>query len=467
MSDPRRALPSVELLIGELADTGLPHGLLADIARRTVDAARRDIEAGAAPEREAIIDRGRVEARRTRDALLTPVVNATGVLLHTNLGRAPLGAAARAAVAAVSGPANLEYRLADGRRGSRHDHAGQLLAIASGAEAGMVVNNNAAAVMLVLAALARGREVVVSRGELVEIGGGFRVPDVLRESGARLVEVGTTNRTRASDFAGACSPNTAMLLRVHASNYRIVGFTEQPPIADLTALGPPVIVDAGSGLLDATTPWLDARPEWLADEPGIRQCLESGAALVTFSGDKLLGGPQAGVIVGRRSLVDECKRHPLARALRADKLTLAALQSVACSYLANTVTDDIPVWQMATTSLRALRERADAIVTQVPGAKIVDTDAAAGGGSVPGSTIPSVGVALAGTDVDAMLAVLRSEHVIALARGGAVVADLRTVTADDDEQVIAALRSLHAVIAVGSSGDHPVIARREPPTTAG
>jgi L-seryl-tRNA(Ser) seleniumtransferase len=442
MNDPRRALPSVELLIGELADSLLPHGLLADIARRTVDAARREIEAGATPARADIVDRARVEARRVDDALFTPVINATGVLLHTNLGRAPLGAAARDALIAAGGPVNVEYRLADGRRGSRHDHAGQLLAIASGAEAGLVVNNNAAAVMLVLAALARGREVVVSRGELVEIGGGFRVPDVLRESGARLIEVGTTNRTRAADFAGACSPDTAMLLRVHASNYRMVGFTEQPAIAELAAIGPPVVVDAGSGLLDATTPWLDTPPNWLGDEPGVRQCLEYGAALVTFSGDKLLGGPQAGVIVGRRTLVEECKRHPLARALRADKLTLAALQSVAFSYLANTVSDDVPVWQMATTSLRTLRTRADTIVAQVPGSKIVDTDAAAGGGSVPGTTIPSVGIAIPGSDIDAMLATLRAERVIALARDGAVVADLRTVAADDDERLIAALHNL-------------------------
>lgn len=442
MTDPRRELPSVELVINELGGSALPHGLLADIARRVVDAARREIEDGATPDRAEIVERARSEARHTRDGFLGSVINATGVLLHTNLGRAPLGEPAQQAIIASARAANLEYRLREGSRGSRHDHAGQLLAIAAGAEAGMVANNNAGAVMLVLAALARGREVVVSRGELVEIGGGFRVPDVLRESGARLVEVGTTNRTRAADFAGACSPNTAMLLRVHASNYRMVGFTEQPTIADLASIGPPVVVDAGSGLLDATTPWLDTRPDWLGDEPGVRQCLEAGAALVTFSGDKLLGGPQAGVIVGHRSLVDECQRHPLSRALRADKLTLAALQSVALSYLANTVTTDVPLWQMAATSLRSLRERAEAIASQVQGAKVVDTEAAAGGGSVPGTTIPSVGVALAGGDVDAMLAALRAERVIALARDGAVVADLRSVAADDDDSLTEAMRNL-------------------------
>jgi L-seryl-tRNA(Ser) seleniumtransferase len=370
------------------------------------------------------------------------VVNATGVLLHTNLGRAPLGAPARAAIDAAAGATNVEYVLATGARGSRHDHAGHLLATTVGAEAGMVVNNNAAAVMLVLAALARGGEVVVSRGELVEIGGGFRVPDVLRESGARLIEVGTTNRTRAADFAGARSPDTAMFLRVHASNYRMVGFTEQPTVAQLAAIGSDVVVDAGSGLLDATTPWLDARPSWLHDEPGVRQCLADGAALVTFSGDKLLGGPQAGIIVGRADLVERCRRHPIARAVRADKLTLAALQSVAMSYLHNTVVADIPLWRMATESLTALRTRAERYVELVTGTKIVDTEAAAGGGSLPGWTIPSIGVALPHADVEAALATLRRQRVVALTRDGAIVVDLRSIDPRDDDPVIAALQHI-------------------------
>ena len=228
-------------------------------------------------------------------SLLQPVINATGVIVHTNLGRAPLGSSPLAAVGEVaSGYSNLEFRLDQGKRGSRQQHAGSLLAKACGAEAALVVNNNAAAVLLVLAALARGREVIVSRGELVEIGGGFRVPDVMAESGARLVEVGTTNRTRRADYERATSPETALILRVHASNYRMIGFVESTPVESLSGLGLPVVVDIGSGLLDETTPWLAERPAWLRDEPGARQCLEAGAALVTFSGDKLLGGPQAG-----------------------------------------------------------------------------------------------------------------------------------------------------------------------------
>ncbi len=442
MSDPRRELPSVEQVIGALRTIDLPQALLTDIARRVIDDARVSMLGGETLTRQAIVATAEAEAQRIHGQLLGRVINATGVLLHTNLGRAPLGVPALDAMRSAAAASNLEYDLATGARGSRHAHAGHLLATAVGAEAGMVVNNNAAAVMLVLAALARDREVVVSRGELVEIGGGFRVPDVLRESGARLIEVGTTNRTRAVDFAGARSPDTAMFLRVHASNYRIFGFTEQPDVHELAALGIDVVVDAGSGLLDRTTPWLDAPPSWLHDEPGVRQCLADGAALVTFSGDKLLGGPQAGVIVGRRDLVDQCKRHPLARALRADKFTIAAMQSVALSYLRGTVVSDVPFWSMATTPLADLRTRAETIVAEVAGTKIVDTDAAAGGGSLPGFTIASVGVALPHADVDAALDVLRSSRIVALARDGAVVTDLRSVQPVDDDDLAVALRSI-------------------------
>ena len=291
--------PSVDALARELIDTGLPHPLLVDVAR------------------EAIADGDPGSARSRAEALartfLQPVVNATGVLLHTNLGRAPV------AVRQPATASNLELDLASGERGSRSAHVARLLARAAGADAALIVNNGAAAVLLVLAALARGRPVVVSRGELVEIGGGFRVPEVMAESGARLVEVGTTNRTRLDDYTGALASHhgVAALLKVHPSNYRIVGFTEAVPVAALAGLGPPVVVDLGSGLLDAATPWLaGGPPDWLADEPAVRQTLADGAAVVTFSGDKLLGGPQAGIIAGRRDLVERCARHPLARALR-------------------------------------------------------------------------------------------------------------------------------------------------------
>jgi L-seryl-tRNA(Ser) seleniumtransferase len=435
--DARRALPPVDRVLTVLG--GLPHSLAVEVARAAVEAAREAAAAGTPVDGEAVLADAQSRAAALRRSLLQPVLNATGVLIHTNLGRAPLGAAALAAAGAVAGGySNLEYRLDEGKRGSRQDHAGALLARAAGAEAALVVNNNAAAVLLVLAALARGRDVVVSRGELVEIGGGFRVPDVMAESGARLVEVGTTNRTRQADYERAVGPETALILKVHASNYRMVGFVESTPVSELATLGPPVVVDAGSGLLDETTPWLGRRPGWLRDEPGARQCLADGAALVTFSGDKLLGGPQAGVIAGRADLVRVVARHPLARAVRADKVTLAALQQVAIAYLEGDAAS-IPLWRMATTTAGALRERAGSLAARVPGAKVVDTEAVAGGGSLPGLTIPSVGVALELGDPDAALAALRERGVVARIDDGALVCDLRTVDPGDDDRLAAAL----------------------------
>src|SRR5207253_5663872 len=263
-------------------------------------------------------------------------------------------------------------------RGSRRRHAAALLARAAGAEAALVVNNGAGAILLVLAALARGRGVVVSRGELVEIGGGFRVPEVMAQSGATLVEVGTTNRTRLAAYRRAVAGDTALVLKVHQSNYRIVGFTEAVGVAELVTLGPPVVVDLGSGLLDAATPWLaGGPPPWLAGEPAVRQTLAAGAALVTFSGDKLLGGPQAGVIAGRADLVARCARHPLARALRPGGLVLGALQDVALAYLRRDAGDTVPFWRMATVPVDALRSRATALAIGT----VVDTAAVAGGGS--------------------------------------------------------------------------------------
>jgi L-seryl-tRNA(Ser) seleniumtransferase len=420
----------------------LPHGLAVAVARAVVDEARARLEGGEPVAEAAVLAEARRRAESISRSLLQPVINATGVIVHTNLGRAPLGEAPLAAVAEVAaGYSNLEFRLDRGTRGSRHEHAGALLAQACGAEAALAVNNNAAAVLLVLAALARGRDVVVSRGELVEIGGGFRVPDVMAESGARLVEVGTTNRTRRADYERALSPETALILRVHASNYRMIGFVESTPVAELAALGPPVVVDIGSGLLDETTPWLAERPAWLRDEPGARQCLAAGAALVTFSGDKLLGGPQAGVIAGRADLVAAVARHPLARAVRADKMALAALQAVALAYLGGDG-DAIPLWRMAAAPISILRERAEAVASQVSGAKVVDTEAVAGGGSLPGLTIPSTGVAVEVPDADAALATLRTVGIVARVDGGAIVCDLRTVRPSDDPRLAAALAEI-------------------------
>jgi L-seryl-tRNA(Ser) seleniumtransferase len=264
------------------------------------------------------------------------------------------------------------------------------------------------------------------------------VPEIMAESGCRLVEVGTTNRTRTQDYTAQLGPETALLLKVHASNYRMIGFTESTPVAALAELGPPVMVDAGSGLLDETTPWLPHRPAWLHDEPGVRQALEAGAAIVTFSGDKLLGGPQAGVVLGRSDLVASIARHPLARAVRADKLTLAALQQVALAYLDGDATT-IPLWRMATASLDELAGRAERLAGELEGAKVLDTEAVAGGGSLPGLTIPSVGVAVEVAAPEAVLAALRTAGVVARVEAGAVVCDLRTVDGGDDQRLGAAL----------------------------
>jgi L-seryl-tRNA(Ser) seleniumtransferase len=427
--DPRRELPSVDRVIGALTPN-LPHTVRVQIARETIEGARSGKISA-----EAVVASAQARAVELEAQLLGPVVNATGVLLHTNLGRAPIGSDALDAATRAAGYTNIEYRLHEGVRGSRHEHAGDLLARACGAEAGMVVNNNAAAVLLVLATMARGREVVVSRGELVEIGGGFRIPEILAETGARLVEVGTTNRTHRADYERALGEETALVLKVHASNYRMIGFVEAATIAELTSLGRPVIVDAGSGLLDETTPWLPVRPPWLRDEPGVRQCLDAGAALVTFSGDKLLGGPQAGVVVGRRALIDRLKAHPLARAVRADKLTLAALQSVALAYLDGDAAASLPLWRMATVPLDELRRRAEAIAARVPGAKVVETEAVAGGGSLPGLTIPSCGVAVEAAPVEALAGRLRAARIVARVEDGRVVCDLRAVDPSDDQRI--------------------------------
>ena len=369
-----------------------------------------------------------------RTALLQPVINGTGVLLHTNLGRAPL------AVTQAASYVNLELDLATGRRSSRQEHAGALLARACGADAAVVVNNGAAAVLLMLAALAAGRPVVVSRGELVEIGGGFRIPEIMALSGAELTEVGTTNRTRLADYRAVANA-AALLLKVHASNYRIEGFTSSVDVAELAGLGPPVAVDLGSGLLDAACPWLAAGPpDWLRSEPAVRQSLEAGAAIVTFSGDKLLGGPQAGVVAGRADLVAICARHPLYRVARPGTLVLAALQEVAFAYLERRA-QRLPFWDMATTSVEALHERAEKVAAGLEGVSPVACSSVAGGGALPGIEIPSWGVCLPG-DHGAALRRCAPRPIIAVVRRNETVVDLRTVAAADDPTVTAALAAL-------------------------
>ena len=373
-------------------------------------------------------------------SLLRPVINATGVIVHTNLGRAPLAAAAIARVAGIaSGYASLEYDLARGTRGRRDVHAETLLCRLTGAEAAVVVNNNAAAAMIVLATLAAGREVIVSRGELVEIGGGFRVPDVMAQSGAVLREVGTTNKTRAADYAAAIGDKTALILRVHPSNFRIEGFTERPTLTGLVAIGKtlnvPVAEDLGSGLLVADT---------IGDEPAVRDSVASGVDVCCFSGDKLLGGPQAGIIVGRKLLIDRIRAHPLMRALRVDKLAYAALEATLIEYAAGRAASTVPVQRMLATTADAIRGRAEIVAAQIGAlagwrATLVEGRSAVGGGSAPGVELPTwlIVVDRDGASPDALEAMLRrfDPPVVARIDHDRVVLDLRTVLPEQDAQL--------------------------------
>ncbi|MEP7201125.1 MAG: L-seryl-tRNA(Sec) selenium transferase [Ilumatobacteraceae bacterium] len=418
--------PSVDALARMMSESGLPHAVCVELARTAI------AEGPAGFQSSAAVGRANLFAH----SLLGPVINATGVLLHTNLGRAPL------AMNHEPTAMNIEFDLHSGERGSRQDAVGALLAMLCGADAAIVVNNNAAAVLLVLAATAHDRQVVVSRGECVEIGGGFRIPEVMEQSGAHLVDVGTTNRTRLGDYRKAISrknADVAALLKVHPSNYSVEGFVESTPVAELATLGISVIADIGSGLIDANCPWLaGAPPTWLHGEPAARQTLADGAALVTFSGDKLFGGPQAGIIAGRADLVAMCEQHPLARALRPGAHVLAAMQGTALAYLGKTAATEIPFWRMATATTDDLRTRAEAIIASAGIGEIESTEALPGAGSAPGTTIRSIGIRARGDH----LAVLRScdPPIIARARDGSTFLDLRTIDPGNDGAVAAALR---------------------------
>ena len=449
-SDPR-VIPSIDRLrqrprVAELeAGYGREATLVA--LREEAGALRTSLAAAGIEVRDAEEAARRIEAgaaRRLGAALapsLTAVINATGVIVHTNLGRAPLAPAAIARIGEVArGYSNLEYDLAEGRRGSRAAHASALVTRLTGAEAAVVVNNNAAAVLLVLAALAAGREVIISRGELVEIGGGFRIPDVLRQSGATLREVGTTNRTRIADYAAAIGERTAVILRVHPSNFRIEGFTERPELRDVAALGArfdvPVVEDLGSGLLAAT--------QGTAGEPTVRASIEAGVAACTFSGDKLIGGPQAGIVAGRRAVIDQVRSHPLMRALRVDKLTYAALEATLLEHAAGRAPDTVPVARMIATPVADLEDRAEALrarLAALPGlaVSVQATAAAIGGGSTPGVTLPSRAVALEpdGQSAADLAAALRGGRpaVVGRVADGRVLLDLRTVDPARDAAV--------------------------------
>lgn len=453
-----RKLPAVDTLLHEptiallAAHYGQPQ--VTSTIRELLATARQAVRSGQpAPEREQWANQIEAELAQANLPSLRSVINATGVIIHTNLGRAPLSEAACQAITEVSrGYNNLEYNLVAGERGSRHDHARTLLCELTGAEDAIVVNNNAAAVYLVLAALCQGRQVLISRGQLVEIGGGFRIPDVLRQSGAQLVEVGTTNRTHARDFLEALTPQAAAMMRVHSSNFRQLGFVAMPELLELTAIARQynsqnpnsvlVIDDLGSGSL------LDTSTYGLAPEPMVQTSLAAGADLITFSGDKLLGGPQAGLILGRKALIERLRRHPMARALRVDKLTLAALDATLRSYQRGRAALEIPVWQMISATSEQLQARATtwqmALAAQGIKSQLQPGESAVGGGSLPGETLPTILLALASDQPDQVAARLRQQKppVVCRIQRDQLLFDPRTVLPHEEAALLAALQAV-------------------------
>ena len=439
----QRRFPAVDRLVGALHDQSLPRNLVVQVVRQTIAKARLDDEGG-----------GRIEdeARRTLATLRVGrparVVNATGVLLHTNLGRAPWHSdSARIGSEVAVGYSNTELDLADGHRGGRAGYLHRILALITGAEAALAVNNNAGGLLLTLMALASGRQVPVSRSELIEIGGSYRLPELMAASGAELVEVGTTNRTRSEDYRRALGVRTALVLKVHPSNYQIKGFWEEATVEELSELsssaGIPLVFDAGSGLIDQRVPWWSGPPpSWLADEPAVVQSLAAGADLVLFSGDKLFGGPQAGMIVGRADLISRLRRHPAARALRIDGPTAAALVATAEAYADNRA-GDLPFWKMAATDRISLEVRARRIIEAAGIEAVVEEGGATpGAGSVPGAVIPGPVIAIDGPADRAFRRLLEANPpVVARRERGRLKVDLRTVSPHDDDGLIGALQA--------------------------
>ena len=446
-----RELPSVDRLLQTAVaiDLTLAYGrtLTVEGLRNSLEAARGAIlngQASDAPMNAILVD----EARHWLESFLAPtlqtVINGTGVIVHTNLGRAPLSHAARAAIdAAAKGYSTLEYDIASGQRGSRTVHAEQLLTRLTQAEAALVVNNNAAAVLLMLIVLCQGKEVIISRGQLVEIGGGFRIPDVMAQSGAALVEVGTTNRTHLRDYANAITENTAAILVAHHSNYKIIGFSSEPSIAELAALAHehnlPLLYDQGSGAL------LDSTLYGLEPEPTVLESLAAGADVVAFSGDKLLGGPQAGILCGRATLIAQLKQHPLARAVRADKLCLAGLAATLTHYLTENALTEIPVWRMIARPLAEIATEADSWAAWLQERRIqavaIDGRSTVGGGSLPGTSLPSRLVAIQHEVPDQLANQLRQEKtpVIGRIQDGRFLIDPRTILPEQVEMLLQSL----------------------------
>ena len=441
--DRRREVPSVDTLLrsaaGRKAAARLGRPLVKLALQRVLEEVRAAAGRGrAVPEDTAVLARA-LEAAAFDFYGISEVINATGVVLHTGLGRAPLpSSATRAAARTAAGYSDLEVERPSGGRGRRTSRAESMLVALTGAEAALAVNNGAAALLLALAALAKGKEVLVSRGELIEIGGEFRLPDIMAASGAKLVEVGTTNRTRIGDYRRAMGSKTSLILKVHPSNYRVVGFTNAVPVADLVALGSPagvpVAFDVGSGLLDRY-------PEVPADEPAVTQALADGADLVTFSADKLLGGPQAGVVVGRTDLIERLRRHPIARALRVDKMTIAALESVLRLYATGRRTE-IPIWRMLATKPTALLDRARGLASAFKKASARPSEAAAGGGSLPGHALASAELVIPSASAERVAARLRQGRPAVFCRveDAAIVFDLLTVPPELDDRLARAIR---------------------------
>jgi L-seryl-tRNA(Ser) seleniumtransferase len=460
-TNPYRSLPSVDRLLSDDRIRHLTNGGESTIAtvlvRQAIESARLAIADGSpAPTEEQLVENVLGLATALFQPSLRPVINATGVIIHTNLGRAPLSDDAIAAMAAVSrGYSNLEFDLDAGERGSRYTHLESVLRQLTGAEGAIAVNNNAAALLLTLSALAQDRDVIISRGQAVEIGGGFRIPDVMLQSGTRLVEVGTTNRTYLRDYESAITAETVAIMRVHASNFRVIGFTTSPSIHELGSLAKKhnvlLLDDIGSGCL------LDTAQFGLPREPTIGESITAGADIVLFSGDKLLGGPQAGVIAGREELIAQLRRHPLARAVRMDKATIAGLTATLHHYLRGEALTKIPVWRMIAMPLGGIEKRARRWARAVgTGARVVDGRSMIGGGSLPEESLPSKLVAIAGEGayVAALARRLRADDppVVARVEHDALLLDPRTVRPDEDRALVAALKS---ALGEAAGGDRP------------
>jgi L-seryl-tRNA(Ser) seleniumtransferase len=440
-----RDLPSVDKLLGQadelLADYG--RALTTAALREALDSARTgSAQSGRVPSADELITQAQTQLVALTTPTLRPVINATGVILHTNLGRAPMSKSAIAAMTAASaGYSNLEFDLATGKRGSRLIHAEAILKLLTGAEAAVVVNNNAAAVLLVLSALARRKRVIIPRSQLVEIGGGFRIPDVMKQSGAKLVEIGTTNKVHRADFEEALA-ESAVVMRAHRSNFKIVGFTEEPDLKSVVEVAHQhnaiFVDDLGSGT------FIDTAKYGMEHEPTIQESLAAGADIICFSGDKLLGGPQAGIIIGKKELLDKIKKHPLARALRADKTRLAALTATLLHYLKDEAEREIPIWRMISMALEEVQARAEAWQRQLATGRVIRSESTVGGGSLPGESFASSVLALSIKSPDKFLAKLRAQNppVIARTENDEVLLDPRTVLPEQEPQLLSILQSL-------------------------